>query len=253
MAIVAVVGDACTTTSVALAASWPVVDDVVVVEADPSGGDLAAWFDMSVAPSLSTVVTSVLDGAWPEIERHTRLADNGIRLIPAPARSAEAAQAVAESARTLVPILATLRSPIVVADVGRLGPVAVDHPFLAAAAVTVIVHRQATQSARAAAVRFQRLTDQLDRFAATPTVIAVVGGVPYGLDEVERFVHDAAADTPVVALPVDELAAAVFGGRTGVSERRLTRLPLMRAGRNLAAVTERLISSATGQLWRAAR
>lgn len=253
MAIVAVAGDACTTTSVALAASWPVTDDVVMVEADPSGGDLAAWFDMPVAPSLSTVVTSALDGAWPEIERHTRLADNGIRLIPAPASAAEAARAVTESARSLVPILATLRSPIVVADIGRLDPGSAEHPFLAAAAVTVIVHRQATQSARAAAVRLQRLTDRLQRFATTPTVVGVVGGAPYGLDEIERFVHEAVGQLPVVALPLDELAASAFGGRTGVSPRRLTRLPLMRAGRDLAAATERLASGATGELWRAAR
>lgn len=253
MAIVAVAGDACTTTSVALAASWSTADDVVMVEADPSGGDLAAWFDMPVAPSLSTVVTSVLDGAWPDVERHTRLADNGIRLIPAPASAAEAARAVTESARTLVPILATLRSPIVVADTGRLGPGSSEQPFLAAAAVTVIVHRQAPQSARAAAVRLQRLTDQLQRFAATPTVVAVIGGAPYGLDEIERFIHDATGHTPVVALPLDELTASVFGGRAGVSPRRLSRLPLMRAGRDLATTTEQLAAGVTGELWRVAR
>jgi len=253
MSIVAVAGDACTTTTVALAASWPVSDDIVVAEADPSGGDLAAWFDMPVAPSLSTVVTSVIDGAWPEIERHTRLAGNGIRLVPAPARAAEATQAVTESARSLVPILASLRSPIVIADTGRLGRAAADHPFVAAAAVTVIVHRQGNQSARAAAVRLQRLTDQLDRFAATPTVVAVVGGSPYGADEIERFVHETVGATPVVGLPVDELVASVFGGRTGVSPRRLTRLPLMRAARDLAAATDRLVSGVTGDRWRVTR
>lgn len=253
MAIVAVGGDLCTTTSVALAASWPVAADLVMVEADPSGGDLAAWFDMPVEPSLSTVVTSVLDGAWPEVERHTRLAANGIRLVPAPANAAEAARAVAESERTLVPILATLRSPVVVADTGRLAASSLEHPFVAAAAVAVIVHRQSTQSARVAAVRLQRLTDQIDRFGATPTVVAVVGGTPYGLDEIDRFVHDAVGQTTVVALPFDELAASVFGGRTGVTPRRLSRLPLMRAGRDLAAATERVLAGTTGTLWRSAR
>ena len=57
--IVAVAGDACTTTTVAIAAAWSVADDVIVIEADPSGGDLAAWFDLPVTPSLSTVVTRV--------------------------------------------------------------------------------------------------------------------------------------------------------------------------------------------------
>ena len=61
MTILAVAGDRCSTTAVALAASWPAGDDVLLVEADPSGGDLAAWFDLPVTPSLSTVVTRALD------------------------------------------------------------------------------------------------------------------------------------------------------------------------------------------------
>ena len=52
---------------------------------------------------------------------------------------------------------------------------------------------------------------------------------------------------------VDDLAAAVYGGRTGVSERRLARLPLARAARDLAAVAERAVHEATGNLWRSAR
>jgi hypothetical protein len=35
-------------------------------------------------------------------------------------------------------------------------------------------------------------------------------------------------------LPVDDLTAAVFAGRTGVSERRLARLPLIREASALA-------------------
>ena len=39
MTIVAVVGDACTTTTVALASAWPASHEAMIVEADPSGGD----------------------------------------------------------------------------------------------------------------------------------------------------------------------------------------------------------------------
>ena len=255
MTIVAVTGDVSTTTSVALAASWPASDDVVLVEADPSGGDLAAWFDLPVAPSLSTVVTRVLDGAWPEIERHTRLADNGLRILPAPSGTAEATQALGESARAVVPALAAIRMPVVVADVGRLGAGATTNPFLAAAAVTVVVHRQSTQSSRAAAVRLQRLVEQLDRLAGAPTavVVAVVGANPFSIDEIERFVADGAGALPVVGLPVDELAAAVLAGRSGVSERRLARLPLMRAAASLAAAAERALAPSSAERWKAAR
>ena len=254
MAIVAVAGDACTTTAVALASAWPASDEAILVEADPSGGDLAAWFDMTSSPSLSTVVTRVRDGAWPDIERLIRLADSGLRIIPAPARGAEAAQAVGESARSLVTTLATLRSPVVIADTGRLRDTPAGHPFVGSAAVTVLVHRQATQSSRAAAVRLQRFADQLDALSSVPTsvVVAVVGGAPFDLGEIESFLADSVGSRTVVGLPVDELTAAVFGGRTGVASRRLARLPLMRAGRDLAAATVRALRTPVPGLWSSA-
>jgi len=255
MAIIAVAGDACTTTAVALASAWPVSEDAILVEADPSGGDLAAWFDMTTSPSLSTVVTRVLDGAWPEIERLTRLADSGLRIIPAPPRAGEAAQAVGESARSLVTTLATLRSPVVIADTGRLQPSPAAHPYVGSSAVTVLVHRQAAQSSRAAAVRLQRLADQLEALSAIPAsvVVAVIGASPFDLGEIESFLAESVGSSPVVGLPVDELAAAVFGGRTGVSVRRLARLPLMRASRDLATAAERALSATSDGLWRSAR
>lgn len=255
MGIVAVCGDACTTTTVALAAAWPVGDDVLVVEADPSGGDLAAWLDMPVSPSLSTVVTRVLDGAWPEIERHTRVASSGIRVIPAPVRAAESAQAVAESARALMPALAALRSPVTIVDMGRVPATPVAHPAAGAAAVVVLVHRQATQSAAAAAVRLERLADQIGALSASPAsiVLAVVGGRPFDHTEIARFVAGAAGSVPVVGLPVDDLAAAVLAGRQGVSARRLARLPLLRGARDLAAVVGGALGEQAGTLWRVAR
>ena len=87
MGIVAIAGDAATTTAVALASAWPAAVDTILVEADPEGGDVAAWFDMPVAPSLSTVVARGLDGSWPDIEQHTRLAAPGLRVLPAPSRA----------------------------------------------------------------------------------------------------------------------------------------------------------------------
>lgn len=255
MAIVAVSGDACTTTTVALTAAWPVDGDVILVEADPSGGDLAAWLDLPVAPSLSTVVTRVLDGSWPEIERLTRLTDSGLRLIPAPARAAEAAQAIGESVRAMVPTLATLPSPVAIADTGRIAASPANHPYVGAAAVTVVVHRQARQSARAAAVRLQRLADHLGSLAGSPTapVVAVVGSDPFDLGEVSAFVGDSVGSIPVVGLPVDELSASVFAGRTGVSTRRLARLPLPRAASDLAAVVRQALEPAATGLPGAAR
>jgi MinD-like ATPase involved in chromosome partitioning or flagellar assembly len=238
----------CTTTSVALAAAWPATDDVLVVEADSTGGDLAAWFDMPVAPSLSTIVTTVLDGSWPDVERLTRRAVSGLRLVPAPSRAGEAAQAVAESARSLVPTLAAIASPVTIADTGRSPIGSITNPFLRSASVTIVVHRQSPQSSRAAAVRLQRLADQLDVFASMPTgvVVAVVGAAPFGVSEIESFLAHSVGVNAIIGLPVDELAAAVFGGRTGVSARRLGRLPLVRAVGDLARVAQRALPAHSG-------
>lgn len=255
MAIVAVAGDACTTTTVALAAAWPHSDDSIVVEADPTGGDLAAWFDLAITPSLSTVVTRVLDGAWPEIESHTRLATCGLRVIPAPAREGEARQAVAESARSLVATLATLRSPVAIVDTGAVSSSTRPNPFLTEAATTVLVHRQSTQSARAAAVRLQRFAAQIETCAEVSSnlVVAVVGGSPFDPGEIEAFLGGSVGEVAVIGLPVDELAASVLAGRPGVSSRRLARLPLMRAARDLAAAVELSLQRERRGLWRGAR
>ncbi len=57
--VIAVVGDATTTTAVAIAVGWPAADEVIVLEADPSGGSLAAWLDTPSQPSLATIVANV--------------------------------------------------------------------------------------------------------------------------------------------------------------------------------------------------
>ena len=48
MSVIAVIGDCATTSALALAARWP-ADDVVVLEADRTGGSLAAWLGFIIA------------------------------------------------------------------------------------------------------------------------------------------------------------------------------------------------------------
>jgi hypothetical protein len=100
----------------------------------------------------------------------------------------------------------------------------------------------------------QRLVDQIETCQASPaaTVVAVIGAVPFGLDQVESYIADAVGAHPVIGLPVDELAAAVFAGRVGVSQRRLSRLPLPRAARDLAAAVQQALvqpPARTGSRW----
>ena len=217
MAIVAVIGDACTTTTVALASAWPAASEVLIVEADPTGGDLAAWFDLPILPSLSTVVTTALDASWSEIDRHTRLAPSGLRLICAPPSAVEARSAVAESARTLVRTLAAS----VAAGCDRRRRTARRPPELASArGVGGGQGRRASSACRVGAGGGG--TAATARRTARRDVRLAGGGRrcrhrrrAVRLDQIEQFVADAAGNAPLVGLPVDALTAAVYAGRRG--------------------------------------
>ncbi|MFN3256610.1 MAG: hypothetical protein ACE37B_13035 [Ilumatobacter sp.] len=250
----AVVGDVTTTTTLAIAASWPSsnptrqsaigVDaptDIAVVEADPTGGSVAAWLDMPVSPSLSAAVTALhharSTGAsagqlWSTVQPFIRAAPSGPRVLPAPIRSLEARRSISEAATTLFPLLHATDTIIALFDVGRIDAFA-PAPTLRSSACTVVVHRQESASAAAEAVRLERLAETMAALhnAGHRTLLTVVGDTPFDVAEIVEF---AAPGTPAARLPVDPLAAAVLAGRRGVSERRLHRLPLMRAAAHLA-------------------
>ncbi len=254
MSLVAIAGDHATTTTLALAAAWPIRDDVLVIEADPRGGSLASWLDIPVAPSLSAVVTRATAGEWPVIERLSRVTSSGLRVIPAPVRAVEASRAVAEASRSVLPTLASLASPVVLADTGPVVGAGGLGAVVAQSTLTLVVHHQAQQSARAAAVRLERLAECFEQLTAgaIETALAVIGHAPFDADEIAGFVGVGAVAPPTVfELADDPLAAAVLAGRSGVSRRRLLRLPLLRSSGPLAAfVSNRLAELAAIDSWR---
>ncbi|CAN5443939.1 hypothetical protein BH23ACT3_BH23ACT3_04000 [soil metagenome] len=265
MSLVAVLGDVATTTTLALAAAWPVhttddfdhLDhhpghhpDLLFLELDPTGGSMAAWLDLPGSPTLSTVVTGAADHDWPTVAALARRSSSGVQVIPAPARSVEASRAVAEADRWLTDLFAGLERPTVLADVGDPSAASGLPPVVRIADVTIVVHRQARQSARAAAVRVERLAETVDMVVSSGSsmVLAVVGDSPFEPEEILRFVAGSydpdSAVAPVVTLADEPLSAAVLAGRTGVSSRRLARLPLMRSAGSLATTTSVVLDAA---------
>lgn len=249
MTLIAVGGDGATTTSLALAAGWPDSADergLVVVESDPNGGSLAAWLDTPLDPSLSAMVTALHQSVsasaptgsmWTYVDTMIRRSSTGIRFVPAPFRASEARGPVAEAGQRLLPLLASLDHTIAIADVGRLDPLRL--PTAARhAELVVVVHRQDPASAHAATVRLERLAETVDALRTTghQVALAVLGDEPFPLDEVTAF---AAPGAPAWRLAIDPLAAQVLAGRTGVSARRLARLPLMRSAARAAAEISR--------------
>ena len=251
MTIVAVVGDATTTSAVALAAGWSAGDDVVVLEADPGGGSLAGWLDTPVHPSLASMVANVGTGhdrrsVLETFDTMTHRSDSGVRFVANAVRARAAHRAVEEAAITVLPAIAA--APItVIADTGAHRPGQTPSPALRVADVVVIVHRQATSSAAAATVRIERLVETVEELAHLDAdhVLAVIGGTPFEPAEIGAFVGQSVPDTlqATAAVADDPLTAAAIAGRSGVSAKRLRRLPLMRDGTRLAGVVSELVDA----------
>jgi hypothetical protein len=251
--VVAITGDGATTLTVAAAATWPatrapvagrqLLGGPLVVEADPNGGSLAGWLDVPVQPSIATAAAAIGGGEPPvdvirSMAHHT---DSGLRVLTAPIRRSAARRAVAEFTDRSLDVLVRSTDPVLV-DLGTLGADAPPVAALRSSEWIVVAHRQRDDTARAEAVRLERLIETLETVGALgrPIVLAVVGDDPFDPAELARFVDDAigagSADTSVALhrVPEDRLAAAVLCGRTGVSARRLARLPLMRSAAGLA-------------------
>ena len=252
MTIVAVVGDCTTTTCVALAAGWPVDDDVLILEADPSGGSLAGWLDTPNSPSLATIVANARDPSHDEatstVSTMTQRSGSGISFVSAPLRSLPARRAIAEASVAVVPALAA-SGAIVLADLGRRDPIDLPAAIVESAATTLVVHRQHAASAAAEAVRLDRLVEIVEVLAvsAHDLVLAVVGRDPFDPAEIAQHVDTSVPGALVdaVTLADDPLAAAVIAGRAGVSAGRLRRLPLMRSA---AGVASRLVLGSASAL-----
>jgi hypothetical protein len=105
----------------------------------------------------------------------------------------------------------------------------------------VIVHRQRPSTAAAEAVRLEQLVELVEQIGRTFCLV-VVGRDPFDPHEIAHHVDTSVpgALTDWFALADDPLAAAVLAGRSGVSAKRLARLPLMRS----AAEGARLLAAA---------
>jgi hypothetical protein len=247
MSTIVIGGDAATTTAIAIAAGWPdgtpeVERDVFIVEADPTGGSLAAWLDTPLSPSLSSLVTALHHGGAAGATRPTgsstvdamiRRSTSGIGFVPAPFRSRAARAAINEAEVSYLPHLADADHKVALIDVGRIDPVRPPHSALNAE-LALLIHRQDPSSARATTVRVERLAETIEALDGNGARVglAVIGNDPFALSEVVDFTG---LNGPAWTLAPDPLSAAVLAGRTGVSARRLARLPLMRSAVRIAA------------------
>ena len=216
-----------TTTAAALGHVWPATVDPVLVELDPSGGDLTARFDLAPEPGLVTLAArSHRSGGAIDVLAHAQPA-HGIAVVPAPP-----GRAAGRAASLLGPALGTAlalvsRSTDVLVDVGRLDGTDQDGPCGTGVVVTAdFIALVARTSAGDLAHAISAVSELREMGRRTGLVLV---GDSRALDAALI-----AVPVPVIGtLPEDERAAAALAGAP-VRRWLLERLPLVRAARCLA-------------------
>jgi hypothetical protein len=219
-----------TTAVAALAATWPAGRDLVVVELDPAGGDLAARLDLAAEPGLVTLAAA----GRRELGHGTLLAhtqslagltgDDGAarRVLVGPVSADQASASLAALRGGLAPALAGLGADVLV-DCGRLDPVSPAYDVATSADLLVMVTRPVV-------AEVHHLSARLGSVRAAAVSVLLVGDRPYPVAEVAATVGAG----PLGTLPVDARAASALNhGRPGAA-RLLRRSQLLRVARSLA-------------------
>ncbi|GAA1025805.1 hypothetical protein GCM10009557_01180 [Virgisporangium ochraceum] len=232
-----------TTTAVGLALT---AARAVLVECDPSGGDLMLRHRLAARPTLvdlaaaSRIAGTAPDAALAAGSQVLRLGDASTAVVPAPPGGAQARAALPELMAAQAPVL-TMPDRLVVADCGRLTAESVAGSptappiwqLLAAADVVLVLARG--RADELAHLR-EHLGGLLDAGPGLLVVLLAPGGV-YNADEVANVLRSHAVtglarDPTAVAvlgpLPNDPKAAAALNGEL-LAGRRWWRLPLIAA------------------------
>ena len=130
-----------TTTALALASAWK-AERRLLVEADPSGGDLGLWLGLPADSGLAGLAAAARHGHEADLPwRHARELAGGTHLVTAPAGAEQAAACVAALAAAGLPQALAAGEEPALADCGRLYPGSPALAVAAAAAVTLLVVR----------------------------------------------------------------------------------------------------------------
>ncbi|MEV8609532.1 carbon monoxide dehydrogenase maturation protein [Amycolatopsis sp. NPDC051373] len=194
-----------TTLAVALARHWPNAESTrrLVVEVDPSGGDLAARCGVPATPGLVSLAAVARRTADPAVVwEHTYPLPGGARMLVAPpggvhARAAMHTLAMASGGAILRGVA---RDPwaVVLADCGRVDPGSPAEALARGADVLLLLTRVGAEDLAHAAARL----GELARWTPRPGLVLVGEGYPtvdverdLGVPAIGRIPHDPAAAT----------------------------------------------------------
>ena len=237
VSLVAAKGSAVTTMMLALTATWP-DNSALALEMDPTGGDVAAWFDLPHSPGVLTAAAAAREPQ--DLRTHAHVLPGGVPIVAAPIRGAEAIGPMTELVRGVLPMTRIAGDITAIIDLGSAtSPIAPS--LLALSDLAVVVVRQAARSrgmtvgrcVHAAAVAEMLLT------AGLPSAVVVVGSSPFKPQDVAAQVGLELAGV----IADDPQAAASLAGEPG-SRRGSSRSRLLRSAIPVAAdLAGRLVSA----------
>ena len=163
-----------TTAALGLAAYWPLDLTPVLLEADPSGGDLQVLFGLPESPGTVSLAAASRRASDPDLLwRHAQWLTPRLAVVPGPVGADQAAATGSLlAASSWAPVTAAARSgAMIVADCGRAGPGTPAAPLIQAADLLLIVTSTTAEAlahlhARLGALR--RLSPQLRLLLSGP-------------------------------------------------------------------------------------
>lgn len=231
----------CTTAALALATAWPAARRLLI-EADPSGGDLAPWLGLRRRPGLPGLAAASREGNAPvEALQHAQEIGGGLHVIAAPPGAGQATACL--EALDLTTVLAPFRTspPVAIIDCGRLDPSSPSLGVIGQSDAVVLIARPHVSD-------LAHLVQRLDSLGLTrPGMVAGLLLAPPAARMLAMPAYpprdvEATLGLPVLAdIPYDPQAVAYLAGGAR-STRRALRFPLMRAA---AALAGRLITATT--------
>jgi len=223
-----------TTAALGIAACWPADADPLLAEADPSGGDLQAWFGLPDTPGMVSLAAAARRAGGPDLlAGHAARLPGGLQALPGPVGASQAHAAASQLAAVgYEPVTAAAAAgQVIVTDCGRLAPGTPVTPLLDAADVLLVV---TTGDAAALAHVHARLGALADTAGHTELLLSGRLG-PYPAAEIS----DTLGVTVAGRLPWDPAGAGLLRGvpvRRGRATRWRSpwRLPLLAAAAETA-------------------
>ena len=224
-----------TTAACAIGAVWPAEREVVLVECDPAGGDLAARFGIPIEPGLTSwVLDQRASESQPDgILSHAQVLPGGLKVVVGPV-GADTSVALdrelgsVDSDGSWVRHLGEVTDLIL--DAGRYNPQSSGQQQILRCSDNVVIVSRCDASAVA---HGKWLVDTLSALRSRPSRAAcllVVGDGPFSPDECAQALGCALVGT----LPMEREAASMLSGEPGRS-RALARSSLVRIARRVAS------------------